>query len=78
MLCIALVGLVGYILFISSMEKDYQGRGGVPYNPWDELECNTESEAPRKFNFSLKKIILLVSLIAALALVIFIIVKRMG
>ena len=46
-------------------------------NPWDVLESNAESRAPRKSNFSLIKVILLVSILAVLAIVIFLIVNRM-
>lgn len=47
-------------------------------NPWDVLEGNAESEAPRKSNFGLIKVILFVSILAVLAIVIFLIVNRMG
>lgn len=77
-LCIGIIGAIGYVLFVSSMIKDYEERGGAPYNPWDELEGKTESKTPRRFNFSLKKIILILSLFAALAVVLFIISKRLG
>ena len=46
-------------------------------NPWDVLESNAESEAPRKSNFGLIKVILLVSILAVLAIVIFLIANRM-
>ena len=67
---IALIGATGYILFIDSMRKDQEDRASKLYmdNPWDVVSGNTDEPKNR---FSRGKLILIIALLAAIALVLF-------
>ena len=85
---LALVGAGGYVLFAYSMKDDRMARriSKRPHaltnssdNPWDVVsgQNDTEQQADSSSKGGVK-IAILISILAVLALVVFLIVKRMG
>ena len=83
---IGLIGALGYVLFISSIKNDRAERimsrkarvSERDRDVWSKLEGGNEEDTSEGEGVNVKKIVFVLSLFAALVLVIFILVKRMG
>ena len=85
-LCIGIIGAIVYVLFISSIRNDRAERimsrrarvSERDRDVWSKLEGGGEEDQSEREGINVKKLILILSLVAALAVVLFIIAKRLG